>query len=34
MKRSAPKRKASQTKQQKDVTKYKEQRNLVVKFNR
>ena len=34
MKRSALKRKASRTKQQEDITKYKKQRNLVVKVNR
>ena len=34
MKRSALKRKASRTKQQEDITKYKKQRNLVVKLNR
>ena len=34
MKRSAFKRKASRTKQQEDITKYKKQRNLVVKLNR
>ena len=34
MKRSALKRKASRTKQREDITKYKKQRNLVVKLNR
>ena len=34
MKRSAFKQKASRTKQQEDITKYKKQRNLVVKLNR
>ena len=34
MKRSALKRKASRTKQQEDITKYKKQLNLVVKLNR
>ena len=34
MKRSVFKRKASRTKQQEDITKYKKQRNLVVKLNR
>ena len=34
MKRSAFKRKASRTKQQEDIIKYKKQRNLVVKHNR
>ena len=34
MKRSPLKRKASQTKQQEDITKYKKQRNLVIKLNR
>ena len=34
MKRSAFKRKARRTKQQEDITKYKKQRNLVVKLNR
>ena len=34
MKGSALKRKASRTKQQEDITKYKKQRNLVVKLNR
>ena len=34
MKRSALKRKASRTKQQEDIIKYKKQRNLVVKLNR
>ena len=34
MKLSALKQKASRTKQQEDVTKYKIQRNLVVKLNR
>ena len=34
MKRSALKRKASRTKQQEDITKYKRQLNLVVKLNR
>ena len=33
MKRSALKRKASKTKQQRDITKYEKQRNLVVKLN-
>ena len=34
MKRSALKPKASRTKQREDITKYKKQRNLVVKLNR
>ena len=34
MKRPAHKQKASRTKQLKDITKYKKQRNLVVKLNR
>ena len=34
MKRSALKQKASRTKQQEDITKYKKQQNLVVKLNR
>ena len=34
MKRSALKRKASRTKQREDITKYKKQRNLVVRLNR
>ena len=34
MKRSALKRKASRTKQQEDIIKYKKQQNLVVKINR
>ena len=34
MKYSALKRKVSRTKQQEDITKYKKQRNLVVKLNR
>ena len=34
MKRSALKRKASRTKLQEDITKYKKQWNLVVKINR
>ena len=33
MKRSALKQKASRTKQQEDITKFKKQRNLVVKLN-
>ena len=33
MKRSALKRKATRTKQREDITKYKKQRNLVVKLN-
>ena len=32
--RSALKRKASRTKQQEDIRKYKKERNLVVKLNR
>ena len=34
MKLSALKQKASRTKQQEDITKYKKLRNLVVKLNR
>ena len=34
MKRSALKGKASRTKQREDITKYKKQRNLVVRLNR
>ena len=34
MKRSTLKQKASRTKQQEDITKYKKQQNLVVKLNR
>ena len=34
MKRSALKRKASRTKQQEDIAKYKKQRNFVVKLNK
>ena len=34
MKRSALKRKASRTKLQEDIIKYKKQQNLVVKINR
>ena len=34
MKRSTLKQKVSRTKQQEDITKYKKQQNLVVKFNR
>ena len=34
MKRSALKRKASETKQQENIANYKKQRNFVVKFNK
>ena len=34
MKRSALKRKASKTKQQEDIAKYKKKRNFVVKLNK
>ena len=34
MKRSVLKRKASRTKHQEDITKYKKQQNLIVKRNR